>query len=153
MRRPGHLYPPTATERTISVQSQNRHNYCSYILQRGFTATPARCWAALYGVDCVSVLAAKAVSLSRAHHLSACLSHVSTSGAIVAAATANHRRLSKQIPTKSCFIGRAWPIFPAFDGTCRKNPNKKVFQVCTVGGVPSRRPRGRISVLPEKGSI
>ena len=33
------------------------------ILERGFTATPVRYWAALYGVGCLSVRAAKAVSL------------------------------------------------------------------------------------------
>ena len=55
-----------------------------------------RCCAALYGVDCLSVRASKAVSLSRARHLSAHLSHVSASGAIRATATANHRRLSQQ---------------------------------------------------------
>ena len=37
-----------------------------------------------------------------ARHLSAYLFHVSTSGAIVAAATANSRRLSQQNPYKTC---------------------------------------------------
>ena len=73
------------------------------LLQRGFTATPARCWAALYGVGCLSVRAAKAVSMClSARHLSACLFHVSVSGAIIAAATANSRRLSQQNPYKTC---------------------------------------------------
>ena len=47
-----------------SDRAQTLRNTTSYILrQRGFTATPARCWAALYGVGCLSVRAAKAVSL------------------------------------------------------------------------------------------
>ena len=45
----------------------------SDMLQRRFTATPARCWAALYGVGCLSVRPATAVSLSPAGHLSACV--------------------------------------------------------------------------------
>ena len=40
--------------------------------------------------------------VSRARHLSACLFHVSASGAIIAAATANSRRLSQQNPYKTC---------------------------------------------------
>ena len=50
---------------TVS-QGQSAHSQktTSYILLlRRFTATPARCWAALYGVGCLSVRAAKAVSL------------------------------------------------------------------------------------------
>ena len=55
--RPSHL--PSRSDR-----AQTLRNTTSYILlQRGFTATPARCWAALYGVGCLSVRAAKAVSL------------------------------------------------------------------------------------------
>ena len=55
------------------------------------------CLAALYGIDCLSVRAAKSVSLvSRASHLLTCLFHASSSGAIIAAAIANHRRLSQQ---------------------------------------------------------
>ena len=65
-----------------------------------------------------------------ARHLSACLLHVSASGAIIAAATANSRRLSQQNPYKTwCFIGRAWPNFPSFYSTFRKKNNKKVPQV------------------------
>ena len=88
------------------ADSQTLRNTTSYILlQRGFTAIPARCWAALYGVGCLSVRAAKAVSLQvcvRACHLSACLFHVSACGAIIAVATANSRRLSQQNPSKTC---------------------------------------------------
>ena len=123
--RPWHL--PSRSDR-----AQTLRNTTSYILlQRGFTATPARCWAALYGVGCLSVRAAKAVSMClSARHLSACLFHVSASGATIAAATANSRRLSQQNPyTTLCFIGRVWPNFPSFDSTFRKNPNKKVPQV------------------------
>ena len=58
------------------------------------------------------------------------LYNVSASGAIIAAATANSRRSSQQNPYKTlCFIGRAWPNFPWFYSTFRKNPNKKVPQV------------------------
>ena len=39
--------------------------------------------------------------MSRARHLSACLFHVSANGTIIAAATANSRRLSKQNPYKT----------------------------------------------------
>ena len=47
-----------------SARAQTLRNTTSYILlQRGFTATPVRCWGALYGVGCLSVQAAKAVSL------------------------------------------------------------------------------------------
>ena len=115
MRRPGHLYPPTATERTISVQSQNRHNYCSYTLQRGFTATPARCWAALYHVGCLIVRAAKAVSLCLAHATSR---HVFSCLGKRRAHSGRHRQSLTVAPTKSlqnsCFIDRAWPNFPSF---------------------------------------
>ena len=45
-------------------RAQTLRKTTSYIpLQRGFTETPARCWAAFYGVGCPSVRAAKAVSL------------------------------------------------------------------------------------------
>ena len=95
--RPSHL--PSRSDR-----AQTLRNTTSYILlQRGFTATPARCWADLYGVGCLSVRAAKAVSLCiLARHLSACLFHVSARGAIMAAASANSRRLSHQNPHKAC---------------------------------------------------
>ena len=112
---------------------QTPRSTTSHILQRGCTTTPARCWATLYGADGLSVSAAKAVSLCLARHLSACLFHVSASGAIIAAATANHRRF---FPTKSlqnsCFIGRAWPNFEAFYRAFRKNPNKNVPQVSVL---------------------
>ena len=42
-----------------STDSEN-HNYL-HTLKRGFTATPARCWAALYDVGCLSFRAAKSV--------------------------------------------------------------------------------------------
>ena len=55
--RPSHL--PSHSDR-----AQTRKNTTSYILlQRGFTPTPARCWAALYGVGCLNVRAAKAVPM------------------------------------------------------------------------------------------
>ena len=48
----------------LTLTAQCLRNTTSYILlQRGFTAIPARCWAALYGVGCLSVRAAQAVSL------------------------------------------------------------------------------------------
>jgi len=40
--------------------------------------------------------------VSRARHLSACMFYVSASGAIIAAATANSRRLPQQNPYKTC---------------------------------------------------
>ena len=70
---------------------------------RDSTATPARCRAALYGIRCLSVRAAKwSLYVSRARHLSACLFYVLASGAIIAAPTANSRRLSQQNPYKTC---------------------------------------------------
>ena len=57
----------------------------SHILQRGFSATPAKCSAALYDGDCLSVRAAKAVSLCLARVTSRhVLCHVSASGQIIA---------------------------------------------------------------------
>ena len=57
--RPWHL-PFHSSDRAQTL----RNTITSYILlQRGFTATPARCWAALYGVGCLSVRAAKKRSL------------------------------------------------------------------------------------------
>ena len=86
-----------------------------------------------------------------ARHLSACLCHVSASGAITAAATANSRRLSQQNPYKNlCFIGRAWPNFPSFYSTFRKKSQQKSSpryrRVCH--GVPHTTPsRGPFSKL------
>ena len=95
--RPRHL--PSHSDR-----AQTLRNTTSYPpLQRGFTATPARCWAALYNVGFVSVSELqKRLFVSRARHLSDCLFHVSVSGAIIAAVTANSRRLSQQNPFKTC---------------------------------------------------
>ena len=56
LRRPWHL--PSDSDRAQTPRSTTGH-----ILQGGFTAKPARCWTALYGVDCLSVRVAKAVSL------------------------------------------------------------------------------------------
>ena len=110
--RPRHL--PSHSDRAQTLRSAT-----SYVpLQRGFTATPARCWAALYGVGCLSVRAAKrSLYVSRARHLSACLFHVSASGAIKVDATANSRRLSQKTLQNLCFIGRGWPNFPSFCNT------------------------------------
>ena len=92
------IYRLAVTERRLL------RNTTSYILlQRGFTATPARCWAVLYGVGCLSVRAAKAVSqcvLARATSRHVCF--MSARGAIIAAATANSRRSSQQNPYKTC---------------------------------------------------
>ena len=71
---------------TVAERRHREAQLANYDVQRGLTATPAGCLAALYGVDCMSVRAANAVSLSRARHLSACLFHVLASGAIIAAA-------------------------------------------------------------------
>ena len=83
----GAISPMHAISRMITV-----------LLPRGFTATPVRRWAALCGVGCLSVRAAKAVYVSRARHLSSFLA----SGAIMVAAAANSRRFSQQNPYKSC---------------------------------------------------
>ena len=50
----------------------------------------------------MSELQKPSLCVSRARHLSACLFHVSASGAIIAAATANSRRLSQQNPYITC---------------------------------------------------
>ena len=75
----------------------------------------------------------------RTRHLSACLFHISASGAIIAAAIANHRRLSQQNPYKTHVslveLGR---ISRHFIVHFKKIPTKKVPQVqalyrsCTV---------------------
>ena len=84
----------TSTVSQCQSTDSEKHNHL-HTLTRGFTATLARCWAALYGVGCPSVRAAKSVPLrvSRAT-LSACFFHVSATAAITAAAAANSRRLS-----------------------------------------------------------
>ena len=89
----------------------------------------------------LSVRAARAVSLvSRAPPLT-CLCSVSASGAIIAADAASHRC---SVPTKSlqnsCFIGRAWPNFPAFCRAFRKIPTKMflrymIYQVYNISGM------------------
>ena len=64
--RPGTHAQQTGPDiyRFTAVTAQTLRNTTSYILlQLGFTSTPARCWAALSGVSCPSVRAAKAVSL------------------------------------------------------------------------------------------
>ena len=116
----------------LAVTAQTLRNTTRYIpLQRGFTATPARCWAALYGVGFLIVRAAKSRPYaSRAGHLSACLFHVSACGAIIAAATANSRRLSQQNPYKTCVslveLGRT---SRGFIVRFEKIPTKKAPQV------------------------
>ena len=93
--RPSHL--PSHSDRSLTLR-----NTTSYILlQRGFTATPAR----LLGrplrrrlSECPSCKSR--LYVSRARHLSACLFYVSAS--VIAAATANSRRLSQQNPYKTC---------------------------------------------------
>ena len=83
-----------------------------------------------------------ALSLSRARHSSACLFHVSANGVIIAAATANHRRLSQQNPYKtrvSLFeLGR---ISSHFIEHLEKKPNKshhKMFHRYRCCAVPYR---------------
>ena len=51
----------TSTVSQCQSTDSEKHNYL-HTLKRGFTATPARCWAALYDVGCSSVRAAKSVS-------------------------------------------------------------------------------------------
>ena len=90
--------------------------------------------------------------VSRARHLSACLFHVSASGAIIAAATANSRRLSQQNPYKTCvslaelgrtsrhFVAHFEKIptkkFPTY-GRCA---NKRGLEARRALGFPARRP-------------
>ena len=104
----------------------------SYILlQRGFTATSARSWAAHYGVGCLSVRAGKAVSL--------CVSRVPPLGMFLSCLckrrdhSGRYRLWAAFVPTKSlqhlCFIGRAWPNFLSFYSTFRNNANNEVPQV------------------------
>ena len=52
----------------------------------------------------MSELQKPSLYVSRARHLSACLFHVSASGAIMVAATAYSRRLSQQNPCKTCVL-------------------------------------------------
>ena len=93
------IYRLTVAERRLR-ETQLATPYI--LLQRGFTALPARCWTALYGIGCLSVRAAKAVSLCVSRDLSACFFHVSACGAIIAVATTNSRRLSQQNLYKTC---------------------------------------------------
>ena len=79
--------------------------------------------------ECPSCKSRLSMCLS-ARHLSACLFHVSASGAIIAAATANSRCLSQQNPYKTCVssveLGQTSRHFIVH---FEKNPNKKVPQV------------------------
>ena len=111
-----------------SDRAQTPRSTISHILQLRFTATPAMCWAAFYGIDCLSVPAAKAVGLSPAPaHLSACLFHVSPSCAIIAAATTNHRSLSQQNTHKIVFHWSSFPEFPGIYRAFREKSNKKTI--------------------------
>ena len=124
------LYPLTATEHTLQETQ--------LLIQRGFTATPARCWAALYDVDDLSIRAAKAVCLCLARAASR---HVCPVSRKRRDHSGRHRQSPTFVPTKSlqhsCFIGRAWPKFPAVCRAFRKNANKKCFS--GIGGVPRFR--------------
>ena len=120
-----HIYPLTATER------KTLRNTTSYILQQGFTAIPARCWAALYGVDCLRVRAEKAVSVLRAPPpgmLVSCLGKRRDH-------SGRHRQSPTFVPTKSlqnsCFIGRASPNCRHFIVHLKKIPTKVPQVYCT----------------------
>ena len=75
----------------------------------------------------------------KVRHLSAFLLHVSAIGAIIAAATANSRRLSQQNPFKTCvrFIGRASPNLSSVYSTFRKN-HRKMFPRYWPAFVPTK---------------
>ena len=132
--RPWHL--PSRSDR-----AQTLRNTTSYILlQRGFTATPARCWAAPLRrrlSECPSCKSRLSTMCLSARHLSACLFHVSASGAILAAATANCRRLSQQNPYKTCVslveLGRTSRHFIVHSKKSQPNSSPG------IGVVPLRR--------------
>ena len=76
--RPGHL--PSHSDRAQDFHNLDRAHKTSTtsdMLQRGFTAAPARFWAALCGAGCLSIRAAKAVSLylarATSRHVFSCL--------------------------------------------------------------------------------
>ena len=101
----------------------------SYMLQRGFTTTQARCWAALYGVGCLECPRCKiGLCLERAtssRHVFSCLGKRR-------AHSGRHCQSLTVVPSKSLrrsgFIGRAWPNFPSFYSTFQKNPTKKFLR-------------------------
>ena len=105
-----------------SDRAQTLRNTTSYILlQRGFTDTSKVLGRPLRRrlSECPSCKSRLSMCLAR--HLSACLFYVSASGAIIAAATANSRRLSQPKSLQNlCFIGRAWPNFPSFYSSSKK---------------------------------
>ena len=113
-----------------SDRAQPPRNTTSHMLQRGFTATSGWCWAALYGVDCLSLRAARAVSLCLPHVTSR---DVSASGAIIAASAANHRRLCQQRSVHKARVSlvELGRIASLFQEHLKKNPNKK-FLVCRL---------------------
>ena len=125
------IYPLTATERTISVYLARGHKAgtTSYILQRGFTATSARCWAALYGVGFLSVRAAKAVSLCLARATSR---HFFSFLGKRRAHSGRHRQLLTVVQTKSLqnsgFIGELGRISRHFIVLSKKIPAKKFLR-------------------------
>ena len=74
----------------------------------------------------VSELQKRCLYVSHVRHLSACLFHVSASGTIIAAAIANHRRLSQPNPYKSrVSLVELSRISGHFIVQFEKNPTKK----------------------------
>ena len=131
-----------------SDRAQPPRNTTSHMLQRGFTATSGWCWAALYGVDCLSLRAAKAASLSVSRAPPLGMSRVSAGGAIIAASTANHRRLSQQNPKKFMFHWCCLPEFSCiFVRKSLKNITTKFLRPTSI--VPEIRKQNRFSLRTE----
>ena len=138
--RPGHL--PSHSDRAQDFHNLDRAHKTSTtsdMLQRGFTAAPARFWAALCGAGCLSIRAAKAVSLylarATSRHVFSCLGKRR-------AHSGCHRQSLTVVPTKSlqnsCFIGRAWPKFPSFYSTFSKKKQQKKFLKCRRCAIHAR---------------
>ena len=91
--------------------------------------------------ECPSCKSRLSMCLSE-RHLSACLFHVSASGAIIAAATANSRRLSQQNPYKTCVslveLGQTSRHFLAH---FEKKTTKKFPRYGRCASIPDSSPR------------
>ena len=122
--RPSHL--PSHSDRALTLR-----NTTSYILlQRGFTPTPARCWAAVYGVGCLNVRAAKAVSmcLARATSRHVCFMSRQAARSLRPLPPIAGVCLNK-IPTKLVFHWSSLAELPSFYSTFQNNTNKNHPQV------------------------
>ena len=113
LRRPCHLRVPSDSDKAQTPRSTT-----SQILQRVFTATPARCWAGFFGVDCPSVRDAQAVSFCLARATSRRVSIFLLCLGKRLDHSGRHRQSLMFFSTKflqnSCLSGRTWPNFKAF---------------------------------------